>query len=119
MALSPKSNSAMLAIDKAIQDLENKNTGNLPLHLKNIYSFDPKQESYKYPHDYPNAWVNQQYLPDPISNAKYDKPKATSKIEKSLKERLEQIENGNKRLVTKEPARRVLFIFPLKYSLFH
>lgn len=92
MALSPKSNSAMLAIDKAIQDLENKNTGNLPLHLKNIYSFDPKQESYKYPHDYPNAWVNQQYLPDPISNAKYYKPKATSKIEKSLKERLEQIE---------------------------
>lgn len=96
MALSPKSNSAMLAIDRALSDLENNRTGNLPLHLKNIYSFDPNQTAYKYPHDYPNAWVNQQYLPDPIKDAKYYIPKTTSKIEQSLKERLEQIEKWKK-----------------------
>ena len=64
LALSPKSNSAYLAVSKAIEDVEKGKTGPIPLHLKNTYSFDPSQKSYLYPHDYPGSWVKQQYLPD-------------------------------------------------------
>ncbi|MBQ8293137.1 MAG: replication-associated recombination protein A [Bacilli bacterium] len=96
MALSPKSNSAYLAIAKAMEDIENGKSGTLPLHLKNTYSFNPKQESYKYPHDYPNAWVNQQYLPDTLKDSKYYTPKDSSKLESSLKERYLQIERWKK-----------------------
>ena len=92
MALSPKSNSAYLAIHSALDDVNNGNTGNLPLHLKNSYSFNPSQGPYLYPHDYPNAWVYQQYLPDAIKNRKYYYPKDSSKIEIGLKERYELIE---------------------------
>ncbi len=96
MALSPKSNSAYLAIAKAMEDIENGKGGTLPLHLKNTYSFNPNQQSYKYPHDYPNAWVNQQYLPDTLVNSKYYIPKDSSKIETGLKERYLQIEKWKK-----------------------
>lgn len=91
MALSPKSNSALLAIDKALKDIEEGKTGNLPLHLKNTYSFDPSQKKYLYPHDYPGNWVLQQYLPDIIKNRKYYEPQETSRYEKALKERFEAI----------------------------
>ena len=70
MALSPKSNSAYLAIDKALKDVNEGKGGRIPLHLKNTYSFDPRQQAYKYPHDYPGAWVYQQYLPDDLKDAK-------------------------------------------------
>lgn len=96
MALSPKSNSALLAIDKALDDIEKGKGGNLPLHLKNTYSFDPRQRGYLYPHDYPNAWVNQQYLPDTIKDARYYYPKDISKIEIGLKERYLTIERWKK-----------------------
>ena len=65
MALSPKSNSAICAIDAALEDIENGNTGNLPAHIKT------NAPDYKYPHNYPNSWVKQQYLPDNIKNKKY------------------------------------------------
>ncbi|HOR53337.1 MAG TPA: recombinase RarA, partial [Bacilli bacterium] len=94
LALSPKSNSAYLAVSKAIEDVEKGKTGPIPLHLKNTYSFDPSQKSYLYPHDYPGSWVNQQYLPDIIKDAKYYDPKETGKYEKALKERLEAIEKA-------------------------
>lgn len=96
MALSPKSNSALLAVDAALNDVEQGKSGNLPLHLKNTYSFDPNQTSYKYPHDYPNAWVYQQYLPDPIKDAKYYQPKPSSKLELGLMERYNQLEKMKK-----------------------
>lgn len=91
MALSPKSNSTYLAIEAALKDIEEGKSGTLPLHLKNQYSFDPRQTSYKYPHDYPGAWVDQQYLPTAIINAKYYQPKTTSKYETALKERYDAI----------------------------
>ena len=69
MALSPKSNSAHIALDAAIADIEAGTTGNLPNHIKT------NSPLYKYPHDYPNAWVRQQYLPDNIKNKKYYNPK--------------------------------------------
>ena len=100
MALSPKSNSAYLALAKAMEDIENGKSGTLPKHLKNTYSFDPSQTAYKYPHDYPNAWVDQQYLPDTLVGTKYYIPKPTSKSETSLYNRYMQIEgfkNQNKK----------------------
>ncbi len=65
MALSPKSNSAVIAIDNALNDIHKGNVGNIPKHIKN------GSPDYKYPHDYKNSWVKQQYLPDNIKNAKY------------------------------------------------
>mgnify|MGYP003305000660 CR=1 FL=1 len=96
MALSPKSNSAYLAINKAMEDIEQGNGGTLPLHLKNTYSFNPDQQAYKYPHDYPDSWVDQQYLPDNLKNKQYYIPKDSSKIEIGLKERYLQIESWKK-----------------------
>lgn len=79
MALSPKSNTAYLAIAKAVQDIETKNIGDIPKHLKSPYI------GYKYPHDYKGSIVKQQYLPDGIKDAKYYIPKETSKYEIALK----------------------------------
>lgn len=77
MALSPKSNSAHLALDEALNDIRKGTTGNVPNHIKT------NSPTYKYPHDYPNSWVQQQYLPDNIKNKKYYHPKR-NKYEDSL-----------------------------------
>ena len=86
LALSPKSNTSHLALDAALNDIRRGNTGNVPNHIK-TNSID-----YKYPHDYPNNWVKQQYLPDNIKDRKYFKPKANSKYEQSLKQVYENLE---------------------------
>ena len=65
LALSPKSNSAISAIDMALNDIRKGNTGNVPNHIKT------NSKDYKYPHIYPKYWVKQQYLPDNIKNRKY------------------------------------------------
>ncbi|MGM9879531.1 MAG: replication-associated recombination protein A [Bacilli bacterium] len=88
MALSPKSNTAYLAINKAINDLETKNIGDIPSHLKSPYI------GYKYPHNYKGSVVKQQYLPDNIKDEKYYIPKESSKYEitlKNIKEKLDKI----------------------------
>ena len=77
MALSPKSNSAHIALDKAIEDIENGSTGDVPAWIKT------NSPLYKYPHDYKNHWVEQQYLPDNIKNKKYYEP-AINKYENGL-----------------------------------
>ena len=90
LALSPKSNSAHVALDNALLDIRNGNTGNVPSHIKT------NSKDYKYPHDYPNAFVKQQYLPDKIKNRKYYIPKTTSKYETALKnvyDKLEKLQN--------------------------
>lgn len=84
LALSPKSNSAEMAIDKALNDIERGNTGNVPNHLKT------NSKDYIYPHNYPNDYVKQQYLPDKIINAKYYSPK-NNKNERALKEVMEKL----------------------------
>ena len=86
LALSPKSNTSHLALVAALNDIRRGNTGNVPNHIK-TNSID-----YKYPHDYPNNWVKQQYLPDNIKDRKYFKPKANSKYEQSLKQVYENLE---------------------------
>ena len=74
LATAPKSNSAHNAIIAAPADLKKGRTGDIPRQLQNVHAdttgFDNKQ-NYKYPHDYPNHWVAQQYLPDAIKNARY------------------------------------------------
>ena len=80
LALSPKSNSAYLAINKVLTDIENGNAYSVPKHI-NSTAF-----GYKYPHDYKDAFVSQQYLPDELINRKYYIPKETSKYELLLKE---------------------------------
>lgn len=79
MSLSPKSNSAITAIDKVISDIETGKCGNIPEHIKITAN------GYKYPHDYPNDWVKQEYLPVNLKNKKYYIPKETSQYEKALK----------------------------------
>ena len=86
LALSPKSNSGVLAINKALDDIETGRCGNPPNHIKT------NSKDYKYPHDYPNAFVKQQYLPDNIKNKKYYIPKETSNYERTLKQVDEKLE---------------------------
>lgn len=75
VATSPKSNSAYIAIDKAIDDVNTKNTGKIPMHIRNAPAEGMKafgyHEGYKYPHDYPGHYVEQQYLPDEMIGTKY------------------------------------------------
>lgn len=85
MALSPKSNSAELAIDLALNDIRNGNIGDVPSHLKNPSS------DYKYPHNYKNDYIQQQYLPDNIIGTKYYYPK-NNKNENILKEIINKLD---------------------------
>ena len=86
MALSPKSNSAEAAIDRALNDIHTKRIGNVPKHIINHSS------EYKYPHDYPNSYVKQQYLPDEIRGATYYIPK-NNKNEKLLESIMNKLKN--------------------------
>ncbi len=79
MALSPKSNSAHVALDMAINDVKMGHVGKVPDHLKT------HSKDYKYPHNFKGSYVKQQYLPDEIVNKKYYNPKLTSRYEINLK----------------------------------
>lgn len=75
VAISKKSNCAYLAIDKALADVSSKDTGEIPMHIRNAPVSGMSEfgygVGYKYPHDYPNHRVEQQYLPDKMKNTKY------------------------------------------------
>ena len=75
VATSKKSNATYLAINKALEDVETKDTGEIPMHIRNAPVSGMKdfgyEEGYKYPHDYPNHQVEQQYLPDKMLGTKY------------------------------------------------
>ena len=89
LALSPKSNSAISAIDEALSDVRNNPFSPIPNNLKDAHYKGAKKlnhgNNYIYPHDFPNDWVAQQYLPDQLMNANYFKPKGNSKIERGFK----------------------------------
>ncbi len=74
LATAPKSNSACVAIDRAIADVRAGRTGSIPRELQNVHvdgtGFE-REQGYKYPHNFPGHWVKQQYLPDEIKNARY------------------------------------------------
>ncbi|MFR5856298.1 MAG: replication-associated recombination protein A [Bacilli bacterium] len=88
MALSPKSNSSHLALDKAINDINKGNTGNVPDNIKTT------SKTYLYPHDYPNSWVKQNYMPENIKDSQYYFPK-NNKIEKNLNAIHNEMEGKN------------------------
>ena len=74
MATSPKSNSGHLALDAALSDVQKGKAGPFPRHLQNVHADTFTQErsqGYLYPHDYPNHWVAQQYLPDELVGTHY------------------------------------------------
>ena len=75
VALSPKSNCSYNAVNTALEDVKNKDTGEVPMHIRNAPAEGMEQfgyhEGYKYPHDYPNHYVEQQYLPDKMIGTKY------------------------------------------------
>lgn len=92
LALSPKSNTAHVALDKALEDVETGRCGDIPDTIK-IHS-----SIYKYPHDYPNNFVVQQYLPDNLVGKKYYLPKDSSPNERMLgqiREKLDRLKEKN------------------------
>lgn len=78
VAKSPKCNAAYLAINKALEDVKEKDTGTIPMHIRNAPASGMNEHGYgvgyKYPHDYPNHEVEQQYLPDKMLGTKYYNP---------------------------------------------
>lgn len=78
MANAPKSNASYNAINSALSDVENVDTGTIPMHIRNAPVKGMEKEGYhvgyKYPHDYHNHLVDQQYLPDKIKDVKYYLP---------------------------------------------
>ena len=75
VANSKKSNASYLAINKALEDVANKDTGTIPMHIRNAPVEEMKKlgyhEGYLYPHDFPGHWVEQQYMPDKMLGTKY------------------------------------------------
>lgn len=75
LATAPKSNSAYMAINSALEDVRNGETGDFPRHLQNKHfdgeGAEVRGQHYLYPHDFPNHYVSQQYLPDPIKDKVY------------------------------------------------
>lgn len=74
LATAPKSNSACVAIDKAMADVRAGRTGSVPRELQNVHAdgtgFE-REQGYQYPHNFPGHWVKQQYLPKELRNARY------------------------------------------------
>ena len=100
LALSPKSNSAYAALEAALADL--RTSGNLPIprHLRDGHYAGSKElgnaKNYLYPHDYPEKWVKQQYLPDKLIGKNYFQPNETGKYEQALgsnKDRIDHLSN--------------------------
>lgn len=85
LCLSPKSNSAIMAVDAALGRLAKGDYGEVPDWLKDAHYKGAKElghgVGYQYPHDFPADWVRQQYLPDRLKNDQYYHPKANGKFE--------------------------------------
>ena len=95
LCLSPKSNSAINAIDTALADVRENKNDPIPDHLKDSHYKGAEKLghgiNYLYPHDYPGDWTAQQYLPDNLVGRSYFKPKGNSKYEKVLKKQYETL----------------------------
>ncbi|GAA0432354.1 MAG: replication-associated recombination protein A [Bacillota bacterium] len=100
LCLSPKSNTAYKALDAALADIRQGKSGDIPLHLKDSHYQGAKSlgrgNEYKYPHNYDNGWIDQQYLPNSIKNKQYYHPKATGKFEQAMKQVYEKIQQDKK-----------------------
>ena len=96
LALSPKSNTAILSIDAALSDVRQGKSGNIPSHLQDAHYQGAQKlgrgTNYQYPHNYPNHWVKQQYLPDTLKHTQYFHPDPTSKFEEALKDQYKKFQ---------------------------
>lgn len=93
IACAPKSNSAIIGIDTALEDVKNVQINTIPPYLKDIHCVSSKKSghtNYKYAHDYPNHYINQQYLPDELYGKVYYNPSENG-MEKRIKEFLNKI----------------------------
>ena len=93
MATSPKSNSGHIALDKALADVRKGKSGDFPRHLQNVHADTytmEREQGYLYPHDFPNHWVQQQYLPDELVGTRYYEYGA-NKLEQAAKQYWESI----------------------------
>lgn len=94
MATAPKSNAAYIGIDAALEDIKARAIGDVPLHLKDSHYAGSKQlghgAEYKYPHNYENSFVAQEYLPEEFRGKKYYNPTENG-YEKKIKERLHKL----------------------------
>ena len=96
MATSPKSNSGHIALDMAIEDVRKGKGGDFPRHLQNMHADTytmEREQGYLYPHDFPNHWVKQQYLPDELADVKYYEYGA-NKLEQAAKQYWDGIKKG-------------------------
>lgn len=97
MATAPKSNSASAAIEAAMQDVQSGRAGDIPAHLKDAHYAGASKMgrglTYRFPHDYPNHWVQQQYLPDEIRAARYYEY-GPNKTEQAAKTYWDRVKNG-------------------------
>lgn len=98
VATAPKSNAVINAIDGALADVRSKDIGVVPIHLRDAHNSAVKKGlghgiDYKYPHDYSNGYVKQQYLPDALKDAVYYEPTEHGR-EKYVKDRLDYLKRG-------------------------
>ena len=98
LATAPKSNSVVCAIDAAFSDIESGAAGEIPAHLKDSHYGGAQKlghgQGYKYPHDYKNNYVKQDYLPEKLRGKKYYSP-GDNKNEKAIKKYWEEVKKGD------------------------
>lgn len=101
LALSPKSNSGIDAMDAALTTVRNGHFGDIPADLKDAHYQGAAKlghgVGYDFPHDHPGDWVAQQYLPDAIKNAEYYQPKTNGRYETALAEQYQKLLKANSR----------------------
>ncbi|WP_056995240.1 replication-associated recombination protein A [Limosilactobacillus equigenerosi] len=101
MCLSPKSNSAIMAIDAAINRVNKGNLGDIPNHLKDAHYQGAAKlghgVDYLYPHNYPEDWVKQQYLPDNLKNDQYYEPKTNGQFEQAYRDQYYRLLNAQRK----------------------
>ena len=88
MATSPKSNTGHVALDVALEDVRKGRSGDFPRHLQNMHAdtyTQEREQGYAYPHNYPNNWVKQQYLPNELVGTRYYEY-GDNKIEQAAKQ---------------------------------
>ncbi|MEA4920685.1 MAG: replication-associated recombination protein A [Clostridiaceae bacterium] len=98
LATAPKSNSVVMAIDAAMSDVESGKSGDIPPHLKDTHYSGAQSLgrglTYKYPHNYPNNYVEQQYMPDRLKSADYYK-EGSNKAEQQAKQYWQRMKNND------------------------
>ncbi|MBB1063050.1 replication-associated recombination protein A [Limosilactobacillus fastidiosus] len=107
LCLSPKSNSGISAIDSALEQVKAGGVGEVPNHLKDAHYKGAHKlghgNDYLFPHDYPQDWVAQQYLPDRIKNAQYFHPKKNGRFEQAFGNQYWQLKNAQKKGLYQQP----------------